>query len=136
MVPRPDTGFCSNKLRHGWTWEQVASFPARCIYIRICFAFLLWLPSKGATPGTGTHIVRLRSKALSPQHPPTVDIRQHQSSGEAGQDCQGQVWCGKVSAVILTGSGLSNHIFHEHLLDTSCLPDTGDTVTNRAFGRC
>ena len=93
------------------------------------FCLLLTAALQGSKPGTGTHIVRLRSKALSPQHPPTVDIRQHQSSGEAGQDHQGQVWCGRVSAGILTGSGLSNHIFHEHLLDTSCLPDSGDTVT-------
>lgn len=37
---------------------------------------------------------------------------------------------------LLTGSCHYNHVFHEHLLGTSCVPGTGDTKTNRPFGRC
>lgn len=28
-----------------------------------------------------------------------------------------------------------NHVFHEHLLDASCVPGTGDTKTNRTLGK-
>lgn len=81
---------------------------------------------------------RLRPKALSPT------ILSQWASDNAM--CQGRpaktAWGSDMGEVywqsgdLLTGSCHYDHVFHEHLLGTSCVLGSGVTKTNTALGRC